>query len=299
MTSRTFSLGAAILTLAISSSHARSQEWNGHTTPGNISSASSSLDSSETISGDSSAASTESVPAAFVRSTNAGAIPTSPFRPFSRIGFDSHVGLAGIGFDIATPLARKFNLRTGSDFFGYATAFQEEGADVAINLHMQTAHASLDWFPFGGLFRVSTLMVFANNNRIDATAIIPSGSDVTLNGQDYISSFADPLHGTGQIQFRKVSPGLTVGLGNLIPRSRGHFSAPIDAGFYYVGQPGLKVTFTGSACDPAYPQSIGCESVTQDPGFQQSLNAFVARNNHNLSYASFFPVFSIGFGYSF
>jgi hypothetical protein len=196
-------------------------------------------------------------------------------------------------------LAKKFNLRAGSDFFGYATSFQEEGANVAINLHMQSAHVSLDWFPFGGRIRLSPLMVFANNNRVLATALIPSGSDVSLNGQDYISSLADPMHGTGQIQFRKVSPGLTVGLGNLIPRSGSHFSAPIDAGFYYVGQPGLKVTFTGSACDPAYPQSIGCESVTQDAGFQQSLAAFIARNNHNLSYASFFPVFSVGFGYSF
>jgi hypothetical protein len=298
MTSRTFSLGTVILTLAILSSHALSQDWNGHETIGNISFASSSLNPLDATTSGDSFADADSAPAAFVRPTSGG-IPTNPFRPFSRIGFDSHVGIGGIGFDIATPLARKFNLRTGSDFFGYATTFQEEGADVAINLHMQTAHASLDWFPFGGLFRVSPLMVFANNNRVWATAIIPSGSDVTLNGQDYISSFADPLHGTGQIQFRKVSPGLTLGLGSLIPRSRGHFSAPIDAGFYYVGQPGLRVTFTGSACDPAYPQSIGCESVTQDAGFQQSLNAFITRNNHNLSYASFFPIFSVGFGYSF
>jgi hypothetical protein len=27
--------------------------------------------------------------------------------------------------------------------------------------------------------------------------------------------------------------------------------------------------------------------------------AFIARNNHDLSYASFFPVFSVGFGYAF
>jgi hypothetical protein len=39
--------------------------------------------------------------------------------------------------------------------------------------------------------------------------------------------------------------------------------------------------------------------VDQDPGFQQNLAAFIARNNHNLSYASFFPVFSVGFGYAF
>jgi hypothetical protein len=36
-----------------------------------------------------------------------------------------------------------------------------------------------------------------------------------------------------------------------------------------------------------------------DPGFQKDLAAFIARNNHNLSYASFFPVFSAGLAYSF
>jgi hypothetical protein len=66
-----------------------------------------------------------------------------------------------------------------------------------------------------------------------------------------------------------------------------------------VGQPTLKVDFSGSACDPMYPESIGCQSVTQDSGFQKDLAAFITRNNHNLSYASFFPVFSSGFAYSF
>jgi hypothetical protein len=44
---------------------------------------------------------------------------------------------------------------------------------------------------------------------------------------------------------------------------------------------------------------VGCESVEDDGGFQQSLAAFTARKTHNLSYELFFPVFSFGFGYSF
>jgi hypothetical protein len=142
-------------------------------------------------------------------------------------------------------------------------------------------------------------MVFANNNRVQANALIPSGSTITLNGQNYISSIADPLHGNGVVTFRRVSPGLTFGFGNLIPRTRVHFSIPVEAGFYYAGQPGLEVSFSGSACDPTQPPSIGCQSVTRDAAFQQSLAAFIARNNHNLSYASFFPIFSLGFGYTF
>ena len=224
---------------------------------------------------------------------------TRTYRPFSALGFATRVGPAGTGFDVATPLATKFNFRVGTDFFNYATTFQEQGANVGINLHLRSGHVALDWFPFGGHLRLSPQLVLGNNNRILATATIPSGSTVTLNGQDYISSYADPLHGSGRIDFRKISPGLSFGFGNLIPRDRSHFSIPVEMGFYYAGQPSLQVAFTGSACDPNYPPSVGCQSVDQDPGFQQNLAAFKVRNNHNLSYASFFPIFSAGFGYRF
>jgi hypothetical protein len=235
----------------------------------------------------------------FVELTASRPVMPRAFRPFSGVGIESYAGVGGIGFDVATPVLRKFNVRAGSEFFAYSTTFQDQGANVAIRLRAQSGHASLDWFPFNGRFRLSPLIVFANNNRAQATALIPPGNTVTLNGQDYISSVTDPLHGAGSVDFRKASPGFSLGLGNLVPRTSSHFSFPIEAGFYYVGQPGLKVTFTGSACDPTQPPAIGCQSVDQDGGFQQNLAAFVARNNHNLSYASFFPIFSFGLGYAF
>jgi hypothetical protein len=188
------------------------------------------------------------------------------YRPFSAIGIDSYVGIGGIGFDVATPVHRKFNLRAGSEFFGYSTTFQEQGANIAAHLRLRSAHASLDWFPFRGGFRISPLVVFANDNRGQATAVIPAGETITLNGQDYLSSAIDPLHGAGSVDFRKTSPGLSFGFGNMVPRSGKHFTFPLEAGFYYVGQPGLKVSFTGSACDPTQPAAIGCESVDQDRG---------------------------------
>ena len=225
------------------------------------------------------------------------------YRPFSAIGMESHVGVGGIGFDLATPIARNFNLRAGSEFFGYSSSFQEQGANVVAHLRMQSARASLDWFPFGGGFRVSPLVAFANDNRAQATAIIPPGGTFVLNGVNYTSSTTDPLRGAGSVDFRKTSPGISVGWGNIVPRGGRHFTFPVEAGFYYVGQPGLKVSFSGSACVPNLPAGLpagtGCEAASQDPDFQQSLAAFIARNNHNLSYASYFPIFSVGFGYSF
>ena len=220
-------------------------------------------------------------------------------RPLSHVGVDAHVGIDGIGFDVATPIAQHFNVRVGGDFFSYSTNFTEEGANVDASLQLQSAHANLDWFPFHNGLHVSPMVVLANNNHGRATVLVPAGNTINLNGQDYISSLTDPLHGSGSVDFRKTSPGLTVGWGNILPRSRKHFSFPVELGFYYVGQPTLKIAFTGSACDPTQPASIGCESVNDDPDFEKDLNAFRTRNEHNLSYASFFPVFSFGVGYRF
>jgi hypothetical protein len=52
------------------------------------------------------------------------------------------------------------------------------------------------------------------------------------------------------------------------------------------------------------PRLIGsfyefAESRKDQPGFQQNLAAFKVRNDHNLSYARIFPIFSVGFGYRF
>lgn len=233
----------------------------------------------------------------------AGVIRPVPISPVKQrnplpLAVAAHVGIDGIGFDVAMPVARKLNVRAGMDLFSYSFGFREEGADINAAFRLRSSHAALDWFPFGGRFRISPLMGFANNNQVHATALIPVGSSWSLNGQDYISSYADPLHGSGSVTFRKVSPGLSLGFGNMIPRTRSRVSFPVEAGFYYVGQPSLKIDFSGSACDPQYPASTGCQPVMQDPGFQKDLAAFIARNNHNLSYASFFPVFSVGFSYS-
>jgi len=235
--------------------------------------------------------------AAFVTAPPRAIGASRTYRTFSRLGLATRIGFAGTGFDLATPLAKRFNLRAGTDFFGYDTSFQEQGANVGINLHLRSSHAALDWFPLGGHFRVSPQVVFGNNNRILATAIIPSGSTITLNGQNYISSYTDPLRGSGRIDFHKVSPGLSFGFGNVIPRERSHWSVPVEMGFYYAGQPSLQIAFTGSACDPNLSPSVGCQPVSQDPGFQQNVAAFKVRNDHNLSYASFFPIFSVGLGY--
>jgi hypothetical protein len=46
--------------------------------------------------------------------------------PFPSTGVDSHAGMNGIGFDVATPLTRRFKIRARGDLLGY-------GPHVALN----------------------------------------------------------------------------------------------------------------------------------------------------------------------
>ena len=39
--------------------------------------------------------------------------------------------------------------------------------------------------------------------------------------------------------------------------------------------------------------------MEDNPDFQQGLDSFIARNNHNLSYAQFIPILNFGVGYRF
>ncbi len=214
------------------------------------------------------------------------------------MAFETHVGLSGPGGSIARPLGRHFTVRTGADMIRYTGQFQEDGATINAALRLGYMKSQVDWFPMGGRFHISPLMVFGNNTRVSADVLLDPAQQFDLNGRQFRSSAADPLHGSARVDTAHTAPGLTMGFGNLT-RGRGHFSFPAEIGFFYTGQPKLQVHFTGTACDPSQPPATGCMRVQDNADFVSSLNSFIARNNRNLSYAKFMPILSFGVGYRF
>lgn len=232
--------------------------------------------------------------------SGAQAAPTRNRHAFlDSIGIDIHIGVNGIGGDIALPVAQHFNLRLGGQYFQYSDTFAEDGANVAASLQVGNGVAAVDWYPFHTGLRISPQVVFAIQTQVQASVIVPGGQSISLDGQDFISSPTNPLQGSGFVNTRKAAPGISIGWGNISPRGNRRLTFPVEAGFYYIGQPNLRVNFSGTACEADLPATVGCEDVTQDASFQSSLNAFIARNQHNVSYASFFPIASIGIGYRF
>ena len=187
------------------------------------------------------------------------------------------IGINGLGGDVAFEVAQHFNVRLGGSYFQTKPSFTSDGAQVATNFRLGYGKASVDWFPFSNGFFISPVMTFGNLLAFRGTVTVPAGANIDLSGKTYLSSATDPLRGAASIDTAKISPGLTIGYGNIVPRSNAHFSFPVEFGFYYVKQPFLRVTFDGSACDPTQPAAIGCKKALSDPVFQSNLANFIAR----------------------
>ena len=213
---------------------------------------------------------------------------STPKRPFSAVAVEVKVGTAGPGFDVATPLMRRVNLRSGASFFQYNNAsFTQDGLNISGNVKLQNAAASIDIYPFNNSFRISPGLTFKNNNALNATMLVPGGQSFSLGDTDYTSSPTDPIHGTAAFQFgtSNIAPRFTVGFGNMLKSKGGRFSVPTEVGFQYIAQPTVRLNFAGSGCNSQGCGPVDPASVAQE---QQEIQS-------DLSALRFYPIVSIGF----
>lgn len=226
-------------------------------------------------------------------------VVTSGIRPFSAAAVALKFGIAGFGLDVATPLANKLNLRGSGSFFKYSPAISTDGININGTVDFRSVGASLDYYPFGGAFRLSPGLTFYNGNKLNAIASIPAGQTFTLNNIDYSSSAADPVHGTADVAFgNKVAPSLTFGFGNMLPRKASqHWSVPFEFGAEYIGKPTIALALSGTACQNG--SAANCKQIAQDPIAMKNLADEQTDLNNNLSPLRFYPIISIGVSYKF
>lgn len=235
---------------------------------------------------------------AFVGSNSTVPSAAAHTRPFSGIALGAQVGILGIGFQVATPLASHLNLRGGANFFNYNDALSNDGINYDANLHFRTVETSVDWFPWARSFHISPGALLYNGNQVTANAAVPAGDTFTLNDTTYTSSATDPVSGSGSVKFNKAAPKITVGWGNMLPRSGRHFSVPFEIGFAYAGQPKTVLNLAGNACYNYEGQNY-CSDVATNTMIQTNLAAQQQKIANDVSPARFFPILSTGFSYSF
>jgi hypothetical protein len=223
------------------------------------------------------------IAAALGASSSGSTMPASASRPggFPGIGVGVKVGILGVGVEAAVPVGRHLNVRGGA------------------NLQFRSGEASVDWFPWAKGFHISPGALIYNGNQVTGGANVPGGKTFTLNGTTYTSSATSPVTGSGSLTFTKAAPKLTVGWGNLVPRSERHFSFPFEVGFAYVGDPKFVLNLAGTACYN-YQGTLYCDNVATDPNIQANLAAEQKKiSNDVATYARFFPILSQGFAVRF
>ncbi len=215
---------------------------------------------------------------------------------FSRVGIGVKVSTLGVGIEAATPLAGKFNLRSGFNMFRYSRAFTNDGIPYNGQLQFQSAEAHLDWFPFGG-FHVSPGILFYNGNQITATAAVPAGQTFSVGGTSYQSDLVTPVTGTGKLNFVKVSPSIMVGFGNLIPRNGRHYSFLFEVGAAYQGSARVGLNLAGNVCDAG--TGLNCRAISSDATVQANIQAQQVKLQNDVNPYRFYPVISLGVGFNF
>jgi hypothetical protein len=216
-------------------------------------------------------------------------------RAFSAVGVQIKAGFAGIGIDVATPLAQHFNLRASGSFVPFNAGYYIDGLTLDGQVRFRSATASLDWYPFHNGFRMSPGVTLYNGNSLNGTLSVPGGQSFDLGDGTYTSSPTDPVHGVGSMSFgRRTAPSFTVGWGNMIPRSGGRFSMPFEVGFQYIGAPKINFKLMGTACD-----NQGCDSIATDPGTQADLQQELTDINNQITPLRFYPIISIGLAWAF
>jgi hypothetical protein len=217
-------------------------------------------------------------------------------RPFSSFAVAFTTGLGGLGVDVATPLATKINLRASASFLNYSPTVTASGIPVDAAIELRSVGAGVELFPYHNSFHITPGVTLFNGSHVAAVANITGGSTFTIDDTDYVSSPADPVHGTFDLSMgRKVAPSLTVGFGNMLRRDS-HWSVPVEVGFQYIGQPKLTLAMTGSVCDSG---GNGCDTIANDPDAMQNLASEQTKINNEISPLRFYPILKVGLSYRF
>ena len=250
-----------------------------------------------------------SVPALFPAPAQASRVRTQPAAapegagPFSGLAVGVKVGLAGIGFDVATPLVRqRLNLRGGASFFSYTpSTITTDNLNINGNLKFRNSAVMVDFFPFHGRFRISGGATVYNNTGLTATLSVPTGQSFSVGGTDYysepynaVTNPAGAITGTGVFTFggNKVAPRVTIGTGNMLPK-KGRITFESEIGFQYFSAPVVTYTITGTGCQN-YNAGVysNCGPIPQ-----ANITSEQNMLQDDLKDLRFFPILSFGLGF--
>jgi len=203
------------------------------------------------------------------------------------------------------------DLRVDGNFFHYDTGrFEIDGVNVDGQLHLSSAAAKVDIYPWLSVWRLSAGLMFYNANHLDAATRIADGNSFTLDGKTFYSASANtatgatPVTGSGVLGLHRRRPAfvLSGGFGKFIPRSERHWSFPAEFGIVFMGAPTIETNLTGWVCTDKAQTQCGSLADPSNPAttrFNDALQSSLTRWRHDVSSFTLYPVFSYSVMYSF
>ncbi len=188
-------------------------------------------------------------------------------------------GTLGVGLELSGGPGKYVNARAGVNYFDYDYSDEYESIDYSLQLELRSVAALLDWHPVGGSFRLTSGMLF-NQNELAADA---KPSDFyEIDGTRYPAALVGDL--SGDIGFDDYAP--YVGLGWATDNGGdGGFGMSVDLGVAYQGSPEVRLTASGP--------------IAGDPVFQADLEAERQALADDLEDYKYYPVVALGFNYRF
>ena len=183
------------------------------------------------------------------------------------VGVAAKASTNGYGVELGYRLSEHLVVRGGINKGSYTYSSTDAGINYDNTLDFDNIPLSLDWHVFGGVFRLTGGIV-GNNNQVAGRA---SGS-VNIGGGTYNTTV------TTDITFKKTAPYVGLGWGNL-PSKKGGLGLSFDLGVVAQGSPKAAISAPGVP-----PADIAAEE---------------AALNDELKNFKYYPVVSLGIGYTF
>jgi hypothetical protein len=200
------------------------------------------------------------------------------------LAISAKAGFLGGGLELSKFYSEKVSGRLGLNIFYFHTTSNRNTANYDFDLKLQTVSALADWYPYAGIFRVSSGLMI-NRNRADISAQPNPGSSYTVNGTAYMSG-SEIQSLNGSVRFNLIAPYIGVGWGNPLETQK-KWGLVSDLGFMLQGSPKTNLDAT---CAPGY---AGCANLQNDAAAER------ASLESSMSKFKLLPVLTIGASYRF
>jgi len=180
-------------------------------------------------------------------------------------------GTSGLGLEAGIRPADRLGVRLGLGWIPYEPQIDDDDITGAVSFPSPITRLTLDFFPAGGAFHVSTGL---HRYSGGLTARARARDSVEINHREYTP---DELgEGRGRVWGRETAPYLGIGWLGRTGRVRAYF----DLGVAFTGSPLISVTVTGP--------------IGNNPAFRSDLDAELRDREDSISSYRFLPHIAAG-----